>query len=221
MTRPPNGRGGDRPESATRVLIADDHPLFRVGLAHALRARGFDVVAEAENGAHAVELARTRRPEVALLDVRMPGMDGIEACARLVALDPPVRVAMLTTYDEPAVVHAARRAGATAYLSKETDPSRLAELLGRIVAEPDRDWMPHVDLPRLTGREQQTLDGLAAGLTNKQVADRLGIGAETVKDHVASLYRKFDVGDRVSCVREAERYGFVRPDAAGGRDPDA
>ena len=218
MTRSEDVAGASGARAPTRVLIADDHPLFRVGLAHALRARGFDVVAEAENGAHAVELARTRRPQVALLDVRMPGMDGIEACARLVALDPPVRVAMLTTYDEPAVVHAARTAGASAYLSKETEPSRLAELLARIVAEPGRDWMPHVDLPQLTGRERETLEGLAAGLTNKQIADRLGIGSETVKDHVASLYRKFDVGDRVRCVREAERYGFVRSDESGPRD---
>ncbi|MEX2501641.1 MAG: response regulator transcription factor [Trueperaceae bacterium] len=199
---------GDGP-AATRVLIADDHPLFRMGLAHALRGRGFDVVAEAENGRHAVELARARRPDVVLLDVRMPVMDGIEACTVLAASDPAPCVVMLTTYDEPAVIHAARRAGATAYLSKETDPARLAELLVKIVQERGRDWMPQVDLPELTGRERETLALLADGLTNREIADRLGIGAETIKDHVASLYRKFDVNDRVSCVREAERMGFV------------
>ena len=106
----------------TRVLIADDHPLFRVGLAYALRARGFDVVAEAENGRHAVDLARTHRPELAVLDVRMPELDGVEACAALVALDPAPLVVMLTTFEEPALIAAARRAGATAYLSKETAP---------------------------------------------------------------------------------------------------
>lgn len=193
----------------TRVLIADDHPLFRVGLAYALRARGFDVVAEAENGRHAVELARTHRPELAVLDVRMPEIDGVEACAALIGLEPAPLVVMLTTFEEPALIAAARRAGATAYLSKETAPRRLAETLERIVRDPGRDWMPHVDLPQLTRRESDVLAGLARGRTNRAIADELGIGAETVKDHVASLYRKLDVADRVSAVREAERIGLI------------
>jgi DNA-binding NarL/FixJ family response regulator len=192
-----------------RVLIADDHPLFRVGLAHALRARGFDVVAEAENGRNAVDLARALRPELAVLDVRMPEMDGVEACRLLRAETPAPHVVMLTTFDEPALVAAAEAAGATAYLSKETDPHRLAETLMRIAAEPERDWMPHVELPELTRRERDVLTLLAGGHSNREIAATLGIGVETVKDHVASLYRKFDVGDRVSAVREAERLGFV------------
>lgn len=192
-----------------RVLIADDHPLFRVGLAHALRARGFEVVAEAENGRHALDLARTHAPDLAVLDVRMPDVDGIEACRTLLALETPPRVVMLTTFDEAALVAAARQAGATAYLSKETDPRRLAETLERIVREPDRDWMPHVELPELTRRERDVLALLADGLTNRAIADALGIGAETVKDHVASMYRKLDVNDRVSAVREAERFGLL------------
>lgn len=193
----------------TRVLIADDHPLFRVGLAYALRARGFEVVAEAENGRHAVELARTHRPDLAVLDVRMPELDGVEACAALLALDTAPLVVMLTTFEEPALIAAARSAGAVAYLSKETDPRRLAETLERIVRDPTRDWMPHVDLPELTRREGDVLAGLARGLTNRAIAGELGIGPETVKDHVASLYRKLDVGDRVSAVREAERFGLI------------
>ena len=192
-----------------RVLIADDHPLFRVGLAHALRARGFEIVAEAENGRHAVELTRTHRPELVVLDVRMPEMDGIEACRALCALDGAPSVVMLTTFDEPALVSAAAAAGATAYLSKETEPRRLAESLERIAAEPGRDWMPRVALPELTRREREVLALLADGLTNREIAQRLGIGPETVKDHVASLYRKLDVRDRVSAVREADRFGFV------------
>ncbi len=192
-----------------RVLIADDHPLFRVGLAHALRARGFEIVAEAENGRHAVELARTHLPDLVVLDVRMPEMDGIEACQALCAMDGAPSVVMLTTFDEPALVSAAAAAGATAYLSKETDPRRLAESLERIAADPGRDWMPRVALPELTRREREVLALLADGLTNREIALRLGIGPETVKDHVASLYRKLDVRDRVSAVREADRFGFV------------
>lgn len=193
----------------TKVLIADDHPLFRVGLAHALRARGFDVVAEAEHGAHALELVRTHPPDIALLDVKMPVLDGIETCRRLRALPDGPRVVMLTTFEEPAIVAAARDAGAVAYLSKETEPARLADALERIVAEPGGNWMPPVELPELTGRERQTLALAAEGLTNKQIASRLGIGSETVKDHLASLYRKLDVRDRMSAVREAERLGLV------------
>ncbi len=192
-----------------RVLIADDHPLFRFGLAHALRARGFEVVAEAENGRHALDLARTHRPDLAVLDVRMPGLDGVETCRALRSMEPAPQVVMLTTFDEAALVAAARDAGASAYLSKETDPRRLAETLERIVREPDRDWMPHVDLPELTRRERDVLRLLATGLTNRAIADELGIGSETVKDHVASLYRKLDVGDRVTAVREAERFGLI------------
>ena len=193
----------------TKVLIADDHPLFRVGLAHALRARGFDVVAEAEHGAHALELVRTHPPDIVLLDVKMPVLDGIETCRRLTAMVAPPRVVMLTTFEEPAIVQAARDAGAIAYLSKETDPSRLAETLERIVAEPRGNWMPRVVLPELTAREGQALALMAEGLTNKQIASRLGIGTETVKDYLGSLYRKLEVGDRVSAVREGERLGLI------------
>ena len=193
----------------TKVLIADDHPLFRMGLAHALRARGFDVVAEAEHGAHALELVRTHPPDIVLLDVKMPVLDGIETCRRLTALPSAPRVVMLTTFEEPAIVHAARDAGAVAYLSKETEPARLADALARIVAQPDGNWMPHVEVPSLTARERQTLTLMAEGLTNKEIAARLGIGAETVKDYLGSLYRKLDVGDRVSAVREGERLGLL------------
>lgn len=193
----------------SKILIADDHPLFRVGLAHALRARGFEVVAEAENGAHALELVRTHPPDIVLLDVRMPVMDGIETCRRVAALPEAPRVVMLTTFEEPAIIHAAREAGAIAYLSKETAPGRLAETLARIVAEPAGNWMPRVMLPELTGRERQALSLLAEGLTNKAIAARLGIGTETVKDYLGSLYRKLEVNDRVSAVREGERLGLI------------
>lgn len=199
-------RGGAR---GTRVLIADDHPLFRMGLGYALRGRGFQVVAEAENGRHAVELARTHPPDVAVLDVKMPDMDGVEACRALRALPQPPLVVMLTSFEEPAIVVAAREAGAVAYLAKDTAPARLAELLERIVAEPDRNWMPRVDLPALTRRELEVLRLLARGGTNKSIASDLGIGAETVKDYLGSVYRKLGVGDRLAAVAEAQRYGLV------------
>ncbi|MDZ7800446.1 MAG: response regulator transcription factor [Trueperaceae bacterium] len=193
----------------TRILIADDHPLFRIGLAHALRARGFEVVGEAENGRHAVELCRTHRPELVVLDVRMPTMDGVEACRALRAFPDPPCVVMLTTFDEPAIKAAARDAGAVAYLSKETEPARLAETLQRIANDPTGNWMPDVSVPRLTVREREALTLLADGLSNKEIAGRMGIGPDTAKDYLASVYRKLEVRDRVSAVREAERLGFV------------
>lgn len=192
-----------------RVLIADDHPLFRLGLSLALGREGFDVVGEVENGRVAVERCAQGGVDVVLLDVRMPDMDGIDACGRITAGASPPVVVMLTTFDEPAIIRAAREAGATAYLSKETEPARLATLLVQILAEPDRDWLPKVDLPSLTRREHDVLRLLAQGLTNKEIAKHLGISPETVKDHVVSLFDKLDVRDRVSALRRATELGLM------------
>lgn len=192
-----------------RVLIADDHPLFRLGLSLALAREGFDVVGEAENGKVAVERAAQGGIDVVLLDIRMPVMDGIEACARIAAQPTPPMVVLLTTFEEPAIIAAAREAGATAYLSKETEPARLAALLVQVVAEPERDWMPTVDLPSLTRRESEVLRLLARGLTNKGIGKHLGISPETVKDHVESLFAKLDVRDRVSALRRATELGML------------
>lgn len=192
-----------------RVLIADDHPLFRLGLSLALVREGFDVVGEVENGRAAVERCAQGGVDVVLLDVRMPEMDGIDACGRITAGASPPIVVMLTTFDEPAIIRAAREAGATAYLSKETQPARLATLLVQILDEPGRDWLPKVELPSLTRREVDVLRLLARGHTNKEIGRHLGIGAETVKDHVVSLFDKLDVRDRVSALRRATELGLI------------
>lgn len=192
-----------------RVLIADDHPLFRLGLSLALVREGFDVVGEVENGRAAVERCAQGGVDVVLLDVRMPEMDGIDACGRITAGASPPVVVMLTTFDEPAIIRAAREAGATAYLSKETQPARLATLLVQILDEPGRDWLPKVELPSLTRREVDVLRLLARGHTNKEIGRHLGIGAETVKDHVVSLFDKLDVRDRVSALRRATELGLI------------
>jgi len=191
------------------VLIADDHPLFRMGLSLALKADGFEVVAEAENGRQAVERARQLDVDVVLLDVRMPELDGIAACRAIAATaDAPV-VVMLTTFEEPAVIEAARAAGARAYLSKETSPRELARMLHNILAAPERDWLPEVALPELTPRESQALALMARGLSNKAIASELGISPDTVKDYLENVYRKLDVRDRVSAVRRAAELGLV------------
>ena len=192
-----------------RVLIADDHPLFRMGLALALGAEGFDVAGEVENGRQAVERCAQGGVDVVLMDVKMPDMDGIEACRHAAAADGAPLVVMLTTFEEPAIVRAAREAGATAFLSKETDPRELARLLRAIVNDPERDWMPRVELPDLTPREEQVLRLMARGLSNKGIAKELGLSPETVKDYLLGAFRKLDVRDRVSAVRRAGELGLL------------
>ncbi len=196
--------------SPVRVLIADDHPLFRLGLKFALQAQGFEVVAEAETGSQAVEYCRHNPPEVAILDVRMPDGDGILACQQIVELGLSVVVVMMTTFQEPALIEAARRAGAKGYLSKETDPAELARVLRQILANPDQDWLPTPQaLPKLTPRELCVLQLMSQGLANKQIARRLGLSVETVKEYASTAYRKLGATDRVTALLKAQQLGIL------------
>ena len=192
-----------------RVLIADDHPLFRMGLAYALVGEGFDVVAEVGTGDLAIDRCRQGGIDIAVLDVRMPGTDGIAACRAITALEDPPLVAILTTFDEPAIVAAAREAGAHAYLSKETAAGELARILRKLVEDPSRTYLPRVELPDLTPREGEVLVLLAEGMATKEIASHLGLSPETVKDYVQAVYRKLEVHDRVSAVRRAAELGLV------------
>lgn len=198
--------GGER---AIRVLVVDDHPLFRMGLSLALTAAGFEVVGEAGDGEQAVQLAAAGAADLVVMDVRMPGLDGIEACARLTARSDGPVVVMLTTHDEPGVIAAARQAGAAAFLSKETAPKELARLLRRIVEQPERDWMPHVSLPSLTPREEETLTLLSMGHSNKAIAKEMGLSPDTVKDHLERVFAKLEVRDRLSAVKRAVELGLI------------
>ncbi|NLG07908.1 MAG: response regulator transcription factor [Deinococcales bacterium] len=180
-----------------------------MGLVMALRSEGFEVVGEAENGRQAVERCRHGEVDVVLLDVRMPELDGVAACRAITAEPGAPLAVMLTTFDEPAVIQAARQAGATAYLSKETEPRELARVLRSVLADPERDWMPKVSLPDLTPREGEVLRWLAQGLSNKAIAARLGLSPDTVKDHLENVYRKLEVRDRVSALRKAAELGLV------------
>lgn len=192
-----------------RVLIADDHPLFRMGLAYALRQEGFEIVAEVGSGELAIDRCRQGGVDIAVLDVRMPGVDGIAACAAIRAFDDPPIVAILTTFEEPAIIAAARDAGAHAYLSKETAASELARILRKLADDPTRRYLPRVELPDLTPREAEVLVLLAEGMATKEIASHLGLSPETVKDYVQAVYRKLEVHDRVSAVRRAAELGLV------------
>lgn len=193
-----------------RVLIADDHPLFRLGLKFALQAQGFEVVAEAETGSQAVHHCRSCAIDVAILDVRMPDGDGIAACQQITELGLPVVVVVMTTFQEPALIEAARRAGAKGYLSKETDPAELARVIRQILAAPEQDWLPaQQELPKLTPRELCVLQLMSEGLANKQIARRLGLSIETVKEYASTAYRKLDASDRVTALLKAQQLGIL------------
>ena len=190
------------------VVVADDHPAFGLGMRLALQAEGFDVVATVETGAAAAEEAARLRPDAVVLDVRMPGVDGIEACRRIVAARSAGAVVMLSTYDDPHTLRRAAEAGARAYLTKETPVRAIADLLRRLIAEPGLRLIDVPSLPELTPRERDVLQALGDGATNKQIAVRLGIGVDTVKDHLSSLFGKLDVSDRVQAVLAARRLGL-------------
>jgi two-component system, NarL family, nitrate/nitrite response regulator NarL len=192
-----------------RVVTADDHPAFGLGLRLALDDAGFDVVEVAADGESAVRAATAHRPDAVVLDVRMPGTDGIEACRAIVAQGFAVAVVMLSTYDDPATMRRAEEAGARAFLTKETPVGVVAEIVNRLVREPRLSLIEAPPLPHFTGRESQVLDALVQGLSNKEIARTLGIGVETVKDHCSAIFGKLHVQDRVQAVIAARRLGLV------------
>lgn len=193
-----------------RLVIADDHPLFRMGLKYALMQQGFEIVGEAEDGPSALEACRTLLPDIALLDVKMPGMTGIEVCDRLRITAPRVVSVLITTFAEPAIIQAARNAGAKGYVSKETDPETLAKQLKEILANPQHDRLPQVDVPKLTPRETDVLPLLSQGYSNKEIARHLGLSPDTVKDHLARLYAKLQASDRTEAVSRARELGLIQ-----------
>lgn len=202
-----------RPRAELRILIADDHPMYRLGLAMALRSLGFGQVDEAIDGQHAADLAHGRAYDVVLLDLRMPRLNGVDAARRIVGSVPDGRptpvIIMLSTFEEPAVVAAAAGAGATAFLGKETEPEHLARRIDELVGSEARRLQPPSDLPDLSPREFEVLRRLVTGATGKAIAAELGISPETVKHHVNRLYAKLGVSDRVSAVQAARKYGWV------------
>jgi DNA-binding NarL/FixJ family response regulator len=214
-----------------RVLLCDDQALVRGGFRMILEARpDLQVVGEAADGAQAVSLARQTQPDVILMDVRMPHLDGVQATRQIVAGGSPARILVLTTYDLDEYVYAAIRAGASGFLLKDVQPAQLAEAI-RVIAAGDALLAPSVtrrllgqfartlpaqratpaSLSALTEREAEVLRLLAAGLSNAELAGRLYISEATVKSHVSSLLRKLGLRDRVQAVILAYDAGLVTP----------
>ena len=199
-----------------RVVVADDHPLFLVGLRHGLEAAGAEVVAAVRDGDAAVGACRRWRPDAAVFDVRMPRLDGIEACRTVVAGGDCSLVLLLTTWLDAHVIEATRQAGARGMVSKEEDAAAIVGHLTRLANDERLTVFPQVVVPALSDRELQVLDGLARGLTRKAIAARLGISPETVKDYVTSLFCKLDAHDRVTAVTHAVNMGVMPLPPVGG-----
>ncbi len=213
-----------------RLLLADDHRMLREGLRRSLSEEGFDIVGEAGDGAEAVRLASELLPDVVLMDVTMPDVDGVEATRRLQRTHPEIRVVMLTMHADESVIADALRAGAVGYLVKDCSTDEIADAI-RMAAADDAAISPALagamldEVRRIdpqpaegeseqvvTKREVEVLQLIADGCSTPEVAERLFISQKTVKNHLASIYHKLDARDRTQAVLQAVRMGIVRLD---------
>jgi DNA-binding NarL/FixJ family response regulator len=213
-----------------RVGIADDQDLVRTGLGMVLRTHGCDVVGDAANGREAVALAAREAPDVLLMDIRMPVLDGIAATAEIVRSGSPTRVLVLTTYDIDEYVYGALRSGAAGFLLKTTPPDRLVAgihvvaggeallapvVTRRLIEEHVRRPPPVAGVPdavrALTESELRVLRQMAAGLSNVEIAQRLFVSEATVKTHINHLLAKLGLSTRVQAVVAAYECGLVQP----------
>jgi two-component system nitrate/nitrite response regulator NarL len=210
-------------DQKVRVVVGDDHPLFRDGVVRALNSSGaIDVVAEADDGLAALALIREHTPQVALLDYRMPGLDGAQVAAAVRRDELPTRVLLISAHDESAIVYSALQEGAAGFISKESTRSELVDAVlncakGRDVVAPNLaaglvgeiQRRNESDAPTLSAREREVLGLIAGGQTIPAMAKQMFLAPSTVKTHVQRLYEKLGVGDRGSAVAEAMRRGLL------------
>jgi len=215
---------------AIRVLIVDDQPLFRDGLRTLLSVRPeIEIVGEASNGEYALKSARELSPDVVLMDLRMPHMDGVECTRRMRAESATCRIIVLTTFEDDVTVFEAIRAGANGYLLKGVPAAKLVEAIqltmdGQSILHPSvasrvlqefnrmssmRPPKPSNQLPRLTKRESEILRQLAAGKSNKEIAAAIHISEGTVKNHLTTIFEKLYVEDRTQAALAAHALGLV------------
>ncbi len=221
----------------TRVLIADDDDLMRAGLVELLSGDpSIDIIGEASTGREAVERARGLRPEVVLMDVRMPDLDGIEATRELTRAAPDTRVLILTTFEQDDYVFGALRAGASGFLVKRTRPEELiaavhtiaagdsllspsvtGRVIDRMAQQPTPDLADQARLGELTPREREVLEQVARGLSNREIATALVVEESTIRTHTKRILMKLGLRDRVQIVIFAYETGMNRPAPAAAR----
>ncbi len=204
----------------TTVVLVDDHTMLRQGLRRALEGEGIKVVGEAADGDEGVKICLATKPDVVLMDVSMPGTDGIDATRKLVGADNRMRVVMLTMHIDRDIIDRAIKAGAVGYLTKDASISEVLEAI-RLAANGDRPMSPRLAAAMLTEarndtepvisqREEEVLQLVADGLGTTEIAERLYISQKTVKNHLASIYEKLDARDRTQAVLMAVKMGIVK-----------
>ncbi len=209
-----------------RVLICDDQAIIRDGLEMLLRLeRDIEVAGLAQDGVEAVELVAAKSPDLVLMDLKMPGLNGVEATRRIRAHHPAIKVLILTTYDDDEWVFDAIRAGASGYLLKDTPREKLIEAIrgtvgGKAFVDPgvagkileqaaSQQLRPHVEISeKLTAREEDVLRLMARGLNNNEIASQLHLSEGTVRNHVSAILTKLDVADRTQAVIIAIQHGI-------------
>lgn len=208
-----------------RLMLADDHRMLREGLSRSMSEHGFDVVGEARDGVEAVNMAYSLTPDVVLMDVSMPEMDGVEACRQVRAAVPGTKVVMLTMHADQDVLANAIRAGACGYLVKDCSTEEIADAV-RMASKGDTALSPQLAASMLdevrkldmqpsredrivTKREEEVLQLIADGCSTSEVAEQMYISQKTVKNHLASIYQKLDARDRTQAVLQAVRMGIV------------
>lgn len=205
-----------------RVVIVDDHPIVRAGLVALIDAADdLEVVGTGSTGLEAVEVARATTPDVVLMDLRMPGLDGDEATARIVAANPVTRVVILTTYESDDAILSAIEAGASGYLLKAAPEAELlagvrAVAAGEVALAPGvaallvkRAAAPVAEAPVLSAREREVLRLVAEGLSNREIGEHLFLGEATVKTHLLHAFAKLEVRDRTRAVTRAMELGLL------------
>jgi two-component system, NarL family, response regulator DegU len=210
-----------------RLLLVDDHRMLREGLRRSLEDCGFEILGEAGDGEAGVALAESTRPDVVLMDVTMPVLDGIEACRRIRAMLPDTRVVMLTMHADRQLMANALRMGASGYLVKDASIDEVAAAI-RAAADVNGSISPEVAIatlretrrfplptladPIISPREEEVLQLVADGLSTPEIGEKLFISVKTVKNHLASIYEKLDTADRTQAVLRAVRMGIIRLD---------
>jgi len=231
----------ERGAETLSILIVDDHPLFRQGVRATLeRENDFVVAGEAADGQQAIQMAEDLCPDVILIDISLPGLNGLEVARVIKRRQPQLSLIVLTVYEDDEQLLNAIKAGASAYSSKDIEPRALVKMIrdvgwGKYLIDEHVFTKPHVAtrvlhqfrelaaaeeelgalFSPLTGREVEILDTIAQGMTNKEIAERLCISSQTVKNHVTSILRKLQVNDRTSAVIYALRRGWIRLGARG------